>query len=275
MRLAPLALMALAACSRGPERPAAPIHPTIVSLNPCSDATLAEVADPGQILALSHYSSSPSSSSMNVEVARRLPAVSGTVEEVVALKPDIVVAGAFLAPATIEAFRKLGIPLVQLPIAATVSDSKGQVMQIARLVGRPERGEALNRRIDGALAAAAPPPGTVPVPTVVWQSGGIVPGENTLITDLLQHAGLASFSAEKGMGQADLLPLEVMLADPPQLILAAGDPRSNEDRMLSHPALSALGHTRRETLDPSLLWCGGPTIIHAAARLAEIRRTVS
>lgn len=275
MRLAPLALLALAACSRAPERPAVPVHPTIVSLNPCSDAVLVEVAGRGQILALSHYSGHPSSSSMDVELARSFPAVSGTVEEVMALKPDMVIAGTFIPPATLEAFRKLGVPLVQVPIATDVAESKAQVMRIAHLAGHPERGEALNRRIDAALAAASPPEGSTPVTTVVWQSGGIVPGRNTLITDLLQHAGLASFSAAKGMGQADLLPLEVMLADPPQLILASGDPRSNEDRMLSHPALDALKDTRREGLDPSLLWCGGPTIIDAAARLAEVRRSVS
>jgi iron complex transport system substrate-binding protein len=275
MRLAPLALLVLASCSRVPEGPAAPVHPTIVSLNPCSDTVLAEVADPGQILALSHYSSNPSSSSMDVEVARRFPTVSGTVEEVLALRPDVVITSTFVPPATADAFRKLGLPLVQVPIAASVAESKAQVTQIARLAGHPQRGEALNRRIDAALMAAAAPPGSVPVTTVIWQSGGIVPGQNTLITDLLHRVGLASFSAAKGMGQADLLPLETMLADPPQLILASGDPRANEDRMLSHPALAALKETRRERLDPSLLWCGGPAIIPAAERLAEVRRGMS
>lgn len=274
MRLAPLAMLALASCSQVPERAVAPVHPTIVSLNPCSDSVLAEVAAPKQILALSHYSRDPSSSSMDVAVAHRFHAVS-TVEEVVALKPDVVIAGTFVPPGTVAAFTKLGLRLVQLPIAANVAESKAQIMQIARLAGRPERGAALNRRIDKALAAAAPPAGSVPVTTVVWQSGGIVPGHNTLITDLLEHAGLASFSAARGMGQADLLPLEAMLADPPQLILASGDPRSNEDRMLGHPVLAALKHTRRERLDPALLWCGGPAIIRAAARLAEVRKSVS
>jgi iron complex transport system substrate-binding protein len=156
-----------------------------------------------------------------------------------------------------------------------VAESQAQVMQIARLAGYPDRGEALNRRIDAALAKAAPPTGTKPVSAVVWQSGGIVPGGNTLIADLLHRAGFTSFSAARGMGQAEILPLEVMLSDPPQVILAAGNPQAVEDRMLAHPALAALEHTRRERFDPSLLWCGGPTLIRSAGRLAEIRRAVS
>ena len=39
-------------------------YPTIVSLNPCTDAILAEVADPAQLLAISHYSHDPRATSM-------------------------------------------------------------------------------------------------------------------------------------------------------------------------------------------------------------------
>lgn len=271
-----LALLAcLSACA-----PAAPsplvsrAHPAIVSLNPCSDAILAEVADPGQVLALSHYSRDPRSSSMDVALARRFPATRGTVEEVLALHPDLVLGDTFLGPAARAAYDRLGIPVAQLPIAMNVADSRAQVRRIAALAGHPERGERLVARIDAALAAAAPPPGTAPVPTVVWQSGGIVPGEDTLIADLLRRTGFASFSAARGMRQADVLPLERMLADPPRLILIASDAHGDGDRRLHHPVLAALDSTQRETLAPGLLYCGGPTIIRAAARLRQVRASL-
>ena len=69
--------------------------------------------------------------------------------------------------------------------------------------------------------------------------------------------------------------LEDMLLHPPRLILAAGNPQAEEDRLLHHPALSALKGTRRERLDPLLLWCGGPTIPRTVARLVEVRRAMS
>lgn len=174
-----------------------------------------------------------------------------------ALKPDVVVTGTFVAPAMADAFHRLGVRLEKVPIATSVAESKAQVTQLAALAGHPERGAMLNRRIDDALAKAAPLAASEPASAVVWQSGGIVPGRNTLIADLLQRTGFASLSAARGMGQAELLPLEVMLTDPPQVILAAGNPQADEDRMLGHPALRALAHTRHERLDPSLLWCGG------------------
>lgn len=266
----PLLPLLLSACAPAvvPE-PAA--GPTLVSLNPCTDAILAEVADPQQLLAISSYSHDPAASSMDLAKARRFRAVGGAVEEVLALKPDVVVGGSFISPPTRSALTRLGFRLELVGIAATVEESKAQVRTLAALAGHPDRGEALIARIDTALARAAPPPGP-PVSALVWQGGGMVPGQGTLIADLLHRTGFANAASARGMQQADILPLEALLADPPQLILAAGDPRANEDRMLRHPALAGLSSTRRERLDPALLWCGGPTIIRAAERLAAVRR---
>lgn len=251
--------------------PGGAAYPTLVSLNPCSDAILAEVADPAQILAISHYSREPNSSSMGVARAARFRATSGTVEELLALRPDVVVGDVFVGPATTQALGRLGLRLERLPIAPDIATARDQVRVLARLAGHPERGAALVARIDAALARAAPPPGATPVSAVIWQSGGMVPGDGTLIADILRRTGFAQLSAVRGMRQGDILPLETMLADPPRVILATGDARSNEDRALAHPALKTLSGTRTERIDPALLWCGGPTIIHAADRLAHIR----
>jgi iron complex transport system substrate-binding protein len=277
MRGALLAVLLLGACTPAAapqQRASAGPATRIASVNPCTDAILAEVADPAQIAALSAYSREPASSSMDVALARSLPRTGGTVEELAALRPGLVLSGTYTPPATRTALARLRIPLVELPIAGTVEASEAQVREIAALAGHPERGEALLARIEAALAAAAPPPGQ-PVSAVVWQSGGIVPGDSALITDLLRRTGFTSFSAARGLRQADYLPLERMLADPPRLILAAGGAHGEEDRLLAHPALAALTHTARAPLAPSLLWCGGPTIIGAAARLAQIRRQVA
>ena len=242
--------------------------PKIVSLNPCSDAILAEVTAPGQLLALSHYSADPRASSMDPGRARQYPSTRGTLEEVIALRPDVVVDGTFVPPATAAAYRRLGFALETLSIAGTVEDSRAQIRRLAALAGHPDRGEALIRRINAALAQAAPQSAT-PIPALVWEPGGIVPGDTTLIADLLRRTGFTNFSAARGLGQADQLPLEHVLADPPRVILAAG-----ADRALTHPALAHLKRVKTAPLDPALLYCAGPTIIRAATRLAEVRRAL-
>ena len=129
--------------------------PTFVSLNPCTDAILAEVADPQQILALSHYSSDPDATSLGTERAAQFGMTGGTVEEVLALQPDIVLAGSFMAPATKNALVSLDLDPVTFGIASDAETSAAQIRQIATLAGHKARGEALIARIDDALASVA------------------------------------------------------------------------------------------------------------------------
>ena len=244
--------------------------PSFVSLNPCTDAILVEVADPSQILALSHYSRDPDSSSIDPAIAAQFSVTSGTVEEVVALKPDLVLSSVFLAPATRSALDDLGFRTETFGIANDPAQSYSQIRRLAALTGHEDRGEALIARIEAALNANSAPTGAAPISTVLWQPGEIVPGEPTLATTLMRHAGLTSHSAEMGLGQADYLPLEQVIASPPQLLLVAGNSRGQR-----HPALVQLEGMRVEPLDPALLYCAGPTIIRAVQRLGAIRRSMS
>lgn len=239
-------------------------RPTIVSLNPCSDAILAEVADPEQILAISHYSHDPRASSMDPAAARRFRGTGGTVEEVLALAPDVVVASSFLPPSASAAFADLRMPVTTIGMATSVAESVAQVRQLSAAAGHPERGERLIARIEAAVSGNVPR--REPIPAVLWQPGGIVPGTGELISELMRAAGFTSHSAARGLGQADYLSLERVLADPPYALLIAGEERSQR-----HPAMRAVPSVRVARFDPALLYCGGPTIIRAMKRLSTIR----
>lgn len=257
------AALLLAGCAQ--PQPRGPVDgPTIVSLNPCSDAILAQVTAPGQLLAISHYSHDPAATSMPLDQARAYPATGGTVEEVLALNPDVVVASSFLPPATADAFTRLGIRVETLGIATSVEQSADQVRQLAQVAGHADKGAALLRRIDAAWDRAAY--SGPPTATLLWQQGGIVPGPDSLIAQLLAHSGFALHSAARGLGQGAYLPLEHVLADPPALLLAAAD-----EPLLHHPALTQVPGLRREVFDPALVYCGGPSIIPALDRLGELR----
>lgn len=212
----------------------------------------------------------PASSSIPADVASKFAATGGTVEEIAALDPDLVLAGGFISPATRNALDRLGFRTETFGIASDERGSFEQIRRIAALAGHRDRGEALIARIESAVAANRAPEGEPAVSTVLWQPGDIVPGEQALVSGLMRKAGFSSHSAAIGMGQADYLSLEQLLASPPQLLLVAGDSRAQH-----HPALGQLKATRVETLDPSLLYCGGPTIIRAAERLGAIRKSMS
>lgn len=267
-----LAMLA-AGCVPAAGTPPSAVPRRIVSINPCVDAILVQVADPAQIAGISRYSQDPEATSMPIDQARRFVATAGTAEEVVALAPDLVMAGAHVDPATAAALRRMHIPLLQLGVPATIADNRAQVSQIAAATGHADRGDRLNARIDAAVTAASSAAARAgpPVPALVWL-GGLVPGEGTLTSDLLRAAGFRNASADYGLRQWDVLPLELLVARPPAMLFAVGD-EVGGGRALDHPVLRPLAARIAVRPFPKrLVNCGGPTIIDAVAVLASARR---
>ena len=73
------------------------------------------------------------------------------------------------------------------------------------------------------------------------------------------------------------MPLERLIADPPELLLS-GAPSpgaaSRAERVLTHPALARVREDMARAVFPErLLFCGGPVLIQTAAALARARET--
>ena len=239
---------------------------TFVSLNPCIDAVLVEIAASDQILALSHYSRDPGASSMDPNLAAEFAYTGGTAEEVLALQPDIVLASSFIAPTTRAALERAGLRVETFGSPASVPESLAQIRELAALTGREAEGDALAERINNALVEFPPMPAEQSVTAMLWQPGQIVPGEATLVWEHLARFGLVNHAAAMGLGQAGFVSLETVLANPPDLLLIAGDQPGQ-----THPLLDELDQTFVARFEPNLFYCGGPSIIRAQQRLSEIR----
>jgi len=247
----------------------------IVSLNPCLDVILIQLVDHQRIAALSHYSREAYGSTI-APVARTLPFTWGTAEEIIARAPDLVITGRFSA-ATGRALDRLGVRTVVFDVPETVEASLAQVREVARLVGAPERGEAMVARIEAALAEAAPKPGTRRLSTLVFMPGGFASGPGTLMDEMMTRMGLDNAATKYGLRQSMSVPLEQVIADPPDLLLSGevspGAP-SRALRVMSHPALRHVaGHMSHATFPERLLFCGGPVLIQTAQALARARET--
>jgi iron complex transport system substrate-binding protein len=254
---------------------AAPAGPRrVVSLNPCLDGILMAVADPGQIAALSHWSRDPSQTPF-AAAARRFPYSWGSAEEVVALRPDLVLTSGIAWSGLDTLLPRLRIRKESFTVPDTVEESLAQVRRVAVLVGRPDRGEAVVARIRAAIEAAAPRPGEPRLGALIYEHNGLASGRGTLVDELMRRAGFDNLATAYGLRATGEVPLERVVADPPQVLLAgrlaAGEPVW-ADRVLAHPALAALARRmRRETFPETLMYCGGPSIIPAIEALAEAR----
>ena len=149
-----LVIAALLCCSHASANEA-PRPVRIVSLNPCLDQLLVELAPREHIVAISHYSRDPFRSTI-AELAQTLPITYETAEEIVALRPDLVLAGRHSAIATRNALTRVGIPFELFDVPLSVEESHALVRRLAALLHVPERGAALIARIDAAIVAARP-----------------------------------------------------------------------------------------------------------------------
>lgn len=254
---------------------ATPSPRRVVSLGACLDVILMKVADRGQIAAVSHYARDPQVSVMAAQ-AQSLRYTRETAEEVVALKPDLVIASQRTALQARIALKRLGYRVEEFEVPESVQASIDQVSRVAALVGHEDRGRALVARIELALAEAAAPPGSPKLPALIYQHAGLAAGKHTLISQMMERCGLENVAARYGLKKWGNVSLERLLTDPPQVLLLgeppAGTPVSS-DRIVMHPALASLEpRMHRINFPPRLLYCGGPVLIQTAGLLSNARR---
>jgi len=266
----------LCLCVAGCAAPPSPQGGGIVSTNPCADAMLVELVPAGRIAAISHYSRDPATSSIDPQRAARFRTNNGTAEEVIALRPDLVVASSFTAPSTRAAFARAGLRTLYLDSPVTIAASKAQIRELAAALDAPAAGEAMIARIDRAVAAAAHP--GPPVPALLWIGGNLVSGEGTLLDEMMVKAGFSDHAAHYGLRRTGYLPIEHVLVDPPRVMLAPDEPgrdAGSRAAQLRAWAIGRMGAKVHQARFPrSLANCGGPVIARAMTRLAEVRRAV-
>lgn len=251
--------------------PAVAAPQRIVSINLCADELLVTLADPGQIAGLSVYATDPTLS-FTADAAKAFRHDASSAETVVGLNPDLVLAGRYTKRATRDMLDRLGYRVELLDAAKSIEDSEAIIRKVAALVGHPERGEAMIADIAAARARAeaAAPPGR---PTAaIYQRRGYVTGGDTLSGELLTLAGFTDDGAPLAGKTGGFVPLEKIVAQPPDYIVVAASTRRAEDQgsaLLAHPALAALyPPARRIVLPEKLTVCGGPSLPAALDWLA-------
>ena len=264
----------LAACSGEPslQRAAGDIPMRIVSLDYCADQYVLKLADAEQILAISP--DAEKTFSYMREAAVGVPTVRPVAEDVLILKPDLVVRSYGGGPNAAAFFERAGVPVLQVGWASNVdSEEMGSIpsliQHMADGLGQSARGEALVSTFRDRLAAiAAPDDGVV---AMYMTPAGVTTGPGSLVHEMLVAAGLENFQESPGWRS---LPLERLAYEQPDLVAAAFF-----ETLTNHPnAWSASKHpvVRAQLDGPDMVplqgaWtaCGGWFILDAIEALAD------
>jgi iron complex transport system substrate-binding protein len=246
--------------------------PRVASINLCTDQLLVTLADPTQILGLSPYSRDPARS-WDPAKAAQFPKLSGEAEDVLVLRPDVVVAGRFTKRATRQLLKEKGLRVVEFDAARSLDEVKKQIRQMGDLVQHPDRATAEIQRMDAAIAHAREVVSRKPYRVLALSRRGWVSGGDSLTSSLLATAGLNNAAADLGYKLGGFASLEAIVSLKPDFLLVsdAGEFAEDEGRaFMLHPALERLYPASKRLVVPEKLTvCGGPRLAEALDRLAS------
>lgn len=200
-------------------RSAAP-YERIVSINLSADELVLQLADPENIAALSRMVFDPELSRL-ADRAHNFTATDGSAEEILRLRPDLVLAGEYSHRTTTELLEQTGANVVRLPVATNLEEARGLIRRVAGILNVPRRGEALIQDMDKRLRrleSESPASGNRPT-ALFYGQGGHTQGTGTLAHHILRAAGFKNHARSFGIeGEAEL-PLERLLLAPPDFLV--------------------------------------------------------
>jgi iron complex transport system substrate-binding protein len=264
-----VALAVLAMAGAGWFAPALASGPRIVSMNVCTDQLLIKLADPEQIVGLSRFSREAWVAGDN----NRYPILSGGAEDVLVLRPEVVVASLFDKRSTRELLKAHGLRLAEFAVPQSLDEAKIQIRQMGEIAGHADRAAAEIARLDAALARARQ--------SVAGRHGRVLPlsrrgwvaGSDSFLGALLRETGLLSAAGELGIGFGGYASLEAIVSLKPDFLLVsqAGDfARDDGQAFLLHPALERFYPPAKRIVIPERLTeCGGVTIADALDVLVQ------
>lgn len=245
----------------------------VMSLSMCTDDLLLELLPPERIASVTYYSRD-SSISYQWPQAMKVRINWGTVEEVLAEKPDLVLAGTYTTPAARALLKKFGWPLLEVAPAADFDQIRAVTRQVARALGREAAGETLIAKMDSTLQQLAASKPRQIIRVAAWGEGGSIPGRGTMFDSILRAAGGINIAADLADGAYTTFNLEQLISSRPDIIAYASNiadtPGLNTD-LAQHPLLRKLYAGRSVTYPGALYNCG---VVESAAAAVALRASL-
>lgn len=253
-------------------------RPSVASINLCTDQLVLALADPEQVLGLSPYARDPDRSWAAARAAA-YPVLSGSAEDVLALRPDLVLAGRYTKRTTRELLKQQGLRVVEFGPARSIAEALAQMREVGALLGHPDRAEREVAAVEQAVARARAVPANRTLSVLPLLRRGWVSGRDTLLASFLAAIGLRNAGDRLARPAGGQVALETIVAAHPDRLLVAAADGGSEDQgsaFLHHSTLEALYPAQKRLVLPETLTsCGGPMIPEALQRLSEgVRRSL-
>ncbi len=247
----------------------------IVSLSLGTDEILVDLVPPGRVAGLTYLSDDPAYSNVADKALRYPRHTARSVEEVAALRPDLIVGGTFNNPEKLEALRALGCRVVAISGFDSMDGVQRSVRQVAAAVAEPLKGETIIRNMNRVLRESARYGHINRKKFRVLFAGpsGYSQGTGTIINDLIVRAGGINAASERIKGIGRLSPEEWLAARPDVLLRTSYSPVDPHILRL-YQVLSGRPPPKEIVMPFRLLTSVSPSSAGAIHMLAEKLRAV-
>lgn len=260
-------LVVLTGCQ---QRAPLPERQGVASIDYCADQMALGLLPKDQIRAVSFEADSDTS--FSAPRAKGLRRLRPQLEDIVALRPAVVVRSYGGGPKLDRQLEAVGIRVVQLGYAGTLAEVRADVMRVGGELGADRQAARLIAGLDAELAAAQRQP--VHGGTALYVTpGDVTTGPGSLVAEAMGAAGYTPYRETPGWGS---LPLEQMVRRPPDVVFRAffDSARYRQDYWTSsrHPVVAGAARKAIDVEVPGA-WvsCGNWLIGHAVARLAAAK----
>lgn len=242
----------------------------IMSMNQCQDMLLLQLVPRDRIVSVS-YLARRGMRAIDPALAEGVATNFGTSEEILAGRPDLILAGDFSTAATRAVARRAGSPIISVKTATGFDDIRAITRQVGAAVGERAQAEAMIRGMDAELAALAAKPRERPWRVVVW-NGDSAAGGRTLAGAIVRAAGGRIVGPSEDSPFYVSLGVEELLMLEPDFVLYIAD-AADEPSLLSqamrHRALRRHLGDRMIPYAESIFDCGVPQSARAASALSH------
>ena len=248
----------------------------IVSMAPSNTEILFGVGAGDQVVGVTTFCDYPPEAATREQVGEFSRA---SLEFIVSMEPDLVLAARFNPMEVLEGLRRLGIPVFALA-PRSLDDVMHTIGQVGRLVGRSDRADSLVTHIKGRINRIRESVATVPDlhrPRVLWgrlQAPMYTAGPGGYINDLIELAGGKNIAAD-ATADWPQIGLETLVARNPEIIIVSGGDADIEAELArlrkadGWRQLDAVATGRIYNIDPNLLQRPGPRIADGVELLCE------
>ncbi|MBX2886183.1 MAG: ABC transporter substrate-binding protein [Granulosicoccus sp.] len=247
---------------------------SVASINLCTDQLLILLADPEQIASLSNLSHE-SAGSYYYQQARNYPINKGLSEQILPLKPDLVLAGSYTPTHTLTQLRSLGLQVEIVPIANSFESMLNNISSVAQWINQSARGDAIISDLQNRLTELNAPPDHPPS-VAIYDPNGYTVGANTLRGQLLELSGWINIASEAGIDSYGSLSLETLVRHAPDALIDSPYSENTYSRgqdLTRHPAIRQAGLNPHIISIPSRMTiCAGPWTMDVIEMLQQERK---